>query len=64
MGKIQCLQCGAILESKHIHDFQICQCANRTFVDGGNEYLRYGGSNLAKIKILKTKQSRVKITQN
>lgn len=50
MGKVKCLECGAILESKHRHDFVRCKCPNETFVDGGDEYLRYGGINLWKIE--------------
>lgn len=52
MSKIKCLECGAILESKHRHDFRSCGCENGTFVDGGNAYLRYGGKVLAKIEVL------------
>jgi hypothetical protein len=37
---VQCKKCGAILESKHRHDFVSCPCG--VFVDGGHEYLRGG----------------------
>jgi len=52
MGKIQCLDCGEILESKYRHDFQMCECLNQTFVDGGNSYMRTGGKDLNKIKFI------------
>ncbi|NDB89286.1 MAG: hypothetical protein EB166_00390 [Thaumarchaeota archaeon] len=52
MGKIRCLQCGMVLESKSIHDFQQCSCPNSTFVDGGDQYLRYGGKDPKQIKII------------
>lgn len=52
MGKIQCLKCGEILESKYRHDFQMCVCDNETFIDGGYEYARVGGKNLNKIKFI------------
>jgi hypothetical protein len=52
MGKIRCRNCGQILESKHLHDFVMCECENKTFVDGGNDYLRYGGINVNLIEIL------------
>ena len=39
---IQCKHCGEIIESRHTHDFQVCKCG-RVFVDGGLEYLRWGG---------------------
>jgi hypothetical protein len=45
-NKIKCLGCGQILESKHRHDFQQCDCENQTFTDGGTEYFRRGGKNL------------------
>jgi len=57
MGKIQCLNCGEILESKYRHDFQMCDCKNKSFVDGGNTYLRVGGKNLDKIKIIEETDS-------
>lgn len=40
--KIQCNKCKDIIESKHVHDFVRCKC-QAIFVDGGDEYLRYGG---------------------
>lgn len=52
MGKVRCLNCGKILESKYRHDFQSCDCENRTFVDGGNDYCRYGGVDMRKVKVL------------
>lgn len=53
MGRVKCLNCGEILESKYRHDFQQCNCKNQTFVDGGNDYCRIGGQNLDLIKILR-----------
>lgn len=52
MGKIRCLECGKILESKSVHDFQGCGCSNESFVDGGNEYTRIGGKDLHKIAVI------------
>ncbi len=37
---IKCLMCNTILESKHRHDFVMCQCPNETTCDGGLEYQR------------------------
>ena len=50
-----CECCGKHLESKFTHDFQICDCENETYVDGGTgdtsyTYLRRGGKDLSKIK--------------
>lgn len=54
MNKVQCLQCGVILESKSVHDFQQCDCPNETFTDGGGEYQRIGGKELKMIKVIKS----------
>ena len=51
MGKVKCLECGEILESVHRHDFQSCECVNKTFVDGGNDYLRCGGMDRDKVQV-------------
>ncbi len=48
----ECLSCGEILESKHRHDFKMCKCENKTFTDGGLDYIRRGGKNLDLIKDL------------
>lgn len=37
----KCGNCGAIVESKHRHDFMSCECGD-IFVDGGLAYHRYG----------------------
>jgi hypothetical protein len=52
MGRIQCLVCGEILESRSRHDFVMCKCDNQAFVDGGNEYMRAGAKDLNAIKAL------------
>ncbi len=52
VNRIQCLNCGEILESKFRHDFQRCSCENRTFTDGGNDYYRYGGMDMRQIAFL------------
>ena len=52
MGKIQCLECDEILESKHRHDFVMCKCPNQTFVDGGDDYMRIGGVDMSKIQVI------------
>lgn len=51
-NRVKCLQCGKILESKYRHDFQMCDCPNKTFVDGGNAYVRCGGADLEKVQSL------------
>lgn len=50
-NKVRCLNCNTELISHYRHDFQMCKCENRTFVDGGSDYQRFGGKNLAKIEV-------------
>lgn len=40
---IQCMKCGDIIESKHVHDFVTCSCGACS-VDGGHDYLRRCGN--------------------
>ena len=49
---VKCLRCDTILESTHRHDFRSCHCPNRTFVDGGHDYQRFGGVNIRLIQSL------------
>ena len=49
---IKCLVCNTILESKHQHDFQRCNCSNGAFVDGGLSYERLGAMDLDLIENL------------
>ena len=40
----RCLACKTVIHSKHVHDFVTCKCKDGyIFVDGGDEYLRFGG---------------------
>lgn len=39
----RCAECGAVVESRHVHDFVSCPCG-AMFVDGGREYIRRGGN--------------------
>jgi len=41
--RVKCLECGDVLRSYHRHDFVNCRCGI-TFVDGGADYTRIGGS--------------------
>lgn len=52
-GVVECLVCKIILVSFHRHDFKRCVCKNGTFVDGGTDYLRYGGVDMAQIRPLR-----------
>ncbi len=50
--KIKCLQCGAIIESKSVHDLVSCKC-KACYIDGGSYYAHIGAKDFGKIvKIL------------
>lgn len=44
---VTCPECKSEMYSRSRHDFHGCSCG--TFVDGGFDYLRYGGMDLTKI---------------
>ncbi len=50
-SQVTCLECGEVLISKHRHDYKTCSCPNETMIDGGNEYVRFGGKDLSKIDV-------------
>ena len=50
---VRCKQCGIILVSNDRHDYKTCSCPNKTMVDGGYDYLRAGGVDLAKVEVLR-----------
>ena len=39
---LKCPVCGGVITSTHHYDFVWCPCKS-LFVDGGRDYLRYGG---------------------
>jgi len=49
-NRIGCMNCGDVIESKHVHDWVACSCFKNEpdnrgcYVDGGLEYLRRGGT--------------------
>jgi hypothetical protein len=49
MSIAQCSKCLDVLESTHRHDFVRCECGN-SFLDGGDDYFRGGGSLVAYVK--------------
>lgn len=51
-NRVECLECGTIIESKHRHDYQVCGCPNNAMVDGGTDYIRSGAKDLTKIRHL------------
>lgn len=48
-NSVLCLGCGEILVSHHRHDYKTCGCDNKSMVDGGTSYLRYGGIDMTKV---------------
>ena len=46
-----CKQCGDVLISRHRHDYVMCTCDNKTMLDGGTEYQRYGGVDLSLVDL-------------
>lgn len=55
MNSVKCLQCGKVMTSTYRHDFQMCDCENQTFCDGGDDYCRIGGVDMEKIAIFDNK---------
>lgn len=51
-NRIRCPKCKQVLESKHRHDFQMCDCENQTHVDGGADYTKVGGKDLGGILVV------------
>lgn len=47
-----CRQCGKIMVSWSVHDYKTCGCPNETMVDGGRDYLRYGGMEMSKVQAI------------
>lgn len=50
-SQVTCLECGEVLVSEHRHDYKTCSCPNETMIDGGNDYVRYGGKDLSKVEV-------------
>lgn len=46
---VTCPKCNDEIYSRAHHDYHTCLCG-QTMVDGGFDYLRYGGADLSKIK--------------
>lgn len=49
--KIKCWICGDIIVSKSVHDLVACKCES-CYIDGGQDYLHFGGKDFNKILIL------------
>lgn len=49
---IKCLVCDTVLESKHRHNYNQCQCRNEAGVDGGLDYQRVLAKDLDLVESL------------
>lgn len=49
---VLCHGCDTVLYSINRHHFHKCGCDLGTFVDGGKDYMRYGGANMAEISLV------------
>lgn len=47
---LKCLTCKDVISSEHRHDFVYCSC-KECFVDGGDDYFRYGGGPYVMVKL-------------
>lgn len=45
---LKCRKCGNVIFSYHRHDFKECECGE-CFVDGGDEYFRYGTNHVPQV---------------
>ena len=45
---IRCPTCSDVVWSRHRHDWRACSCG-ASFVDGGRDYLRYGGEPMPEV---------------
>ena len=48
---VQCPKCKDIIYSRARHDYRYCSCG-AIFVDGGLDYLRYGGDDNIEISVI------------
>lgn len=44
---VHCKMCDTLLFSYTTHDFKVCSCDNKTMVDGGLSYPKYGGNDMS-----------------
>lgn len=53
---VKCLTCGAVIQSKHRHDFVMCDCGYDSdtfiYVDGGAAYFRMGAGKDARYEVV------------
>jgi hypothetical protein len=49
MTTVKCLKCGKVLTSNFSHQFEQCDCSNRTFASNGG----YGGNDSRYVQVIK-----------
>ena len=47
----RCKQCGTVVQSLHRHDYKTCSCDNKTMIDGGTDYQRFGGVDIQWVEV-------------
>tara|TARA_Y100000310_G_C20139359_1_gene559545 strand:- start:33 stop:266 length:234 start_codon:yes stop_codon:yes gene_type:complete len=60
--KVQCLQCGDVIQSMFRHDFKWCACKSIA-VDGGGDYLKMSYTEGSEYKVLE-KEDNAENTEN
>jgi hypothetical protein len=55
-----CLQCGDVITSWYRHHYNVCHCLNATFIDGGDDYCRYGAMEISKTQFVYLTPSKIK----
>lgn len=48
---VKCLNCDEKIVSNHSHDYKFCGCENKTMIDGGQSYTKYGGLNMNMVEV-------------
>ena len=46
-----CKKCGDVLVSRYRHDYVMCTCDNKTMLDGGLDYQRFGGMDIRQVDL-------------
>lgn len=58
-ARVQCLNCYAVIQSRHRHDYSPCDCEDEqdgVFVDGGFDYFRMGWGKNARFAMLEQQE--------
>ncbi len=56
-NRVKCLECGKVLESLHMKDYQECNCSNHAYTSGGTHYRRCGAMRPSSLAIVEEDDS-------